>query len=131
MTYMQHMAVTLQRSPSGFHRWGRSPGGPKFFPWTPEPHHFVVSSPNTLLLQSLEPSKRLLRSPQPQILQFGHSSTQCFVCCWRGIGTEDVCIPNQDSSQDLVSLAAVIRVVTQCSSPLTAAHSSSAFLSLN
>ena len=31
---------------------------------------------------------------------------------------------------DLVSLAAVIRVVTQCSSPLTAAHWSSAFLSL-
>ena len=31
----------------------------------------------------------------------------------------------------LVSFAAVIRVVTQCSSPLTAAHPSSAFLSLN
>ena len=38
----------------------------------------------------------------------------------------------RDLSMDpLVSFAAVIKVVTQCSSPLTAAHSSSAFLSLN
>ena len=32
---------------------------------------------------------------------------------------------------DLVSFAAVIKVVTQCSSPLTVAHSSSAFLFLD
>ena len=31
MAYMQHMAVTLQPSPSGFHRWGRSPGALNVF----------------------------------------------------------------------------------------------------
>ena len=41
----------------------RSPGALKFIPRSPEPHCFVAWRPNIILSWSLEPSKRLLRSP--------------------------------------------------------------------
>ena len=51
---------------------------------------------------------------------------------WRYLPLRRVSFSSSHYSRiGLVSFAAVIRVVTQCCSPLTAAHSSSAFFSLN
>ena len=68
---------------SGFEKkkggaWGvsdRSIGALKILPRSPEPHLFGAWSPNVILLQSLEPSKSLLQSPESQILAFKHANT--------------------------------------------------------
>ena len=66
----------VPRGGGGVGGWESPPGALNVFPWSPEPHRFVSWSPNIILLQRLEPSKRLLRSQKPQILKFRHSCTQ-------------------------------------------------------
>ena len=62
---------------SGSQRGGSwSPGALKFLLWSPEPDHFTDWSPDPFLAVEPGVQGNFVRSPEPSIFKFDHSSSQ-------------------------------------------------------
>ena len=130
MAYMQHMAVTLQPSPSGFHRWGRSPGALNVFHGRQSPIASLFRALILFCCRAWSPQNVCCGARSPKYCNSDilvHSAL--FVV--GGESERRMPVYRARTRARIRARTSPIRVVTQCSSLLTAAHSSSAFLSLN